>query len=935
MITACLLAACLQAGAADAGADALAALAAKSARCDQGLCLVLGDADGRLVAALAKASRLQVQGVSADRETAERLRRALEKTDVAERTSAVWRRTPHLPYLDNLINLAVVNGWGGGESKDLALAEVVRVLCPGGVAIVGSDAGGDAAALAAEAGKCALAKVEKLDRPGAWIRIVKQMDPAYDEWAQYTEEVNNDKAVAPCREVRWVGGPLWDGGSAIYGNEIVAGGRTFHAEYIWQTPFKRQATLVARDAFNGTVLWREKVNAVAGTNYRTMLCADGERVYYKDDKNLIGRDATTGAVFRDYGPIGYLKASVRDRLITESLIIDKASGKVVGKVPSTNHLAATDEAVCVMTKDFEVLAYSCKDGANLWKTPTLEPSGGAQWPTLVGSADAVYVLAKNVVALDARTGKVRWIYSGKRERQPFLPFTDQVWMGGEGGALFVLDAQTGKEIRSGVKPVSSSGGCWQPRGTAKYLVYGRSGFVDRATFATGVHHGIRGSCKVGEIPAYGMIYYGPHNCHCRVSLRGVVALSPGSALPKAPPLTQLVPGTSSAAASGPGAAAADWPVYRSSGARGNASAAELPAGLRKLWSAKLGTGALPQATGAGSTVFAVEPEAHRLVALDLASGKEKWSFVAEGRLSMAPTYHNGLCLLGDNAGWVYCLDAASGRLAWQFQAAPAQQYMCAYGQLESSWPVKSGVLVFDGAAWFAAGRGSTMDGGITLYSVDLASGQKKTSQNFDSSGTMANARTADLLLSDGARLLGWGGVLATSADKAAAKGPCFQYDGGYPGPLAILDMLGSLEPARDKRKVPSDGRLSGDLIAFDKDRTVASSRAYSVTVSYKPGDREAGRCRLACKGTANWERKDFALDAQALLLAGERVYCAGIPEFRDNEDKPELRIISAADGKDVQKLPLESAPAIDGLSAVGGRLIVTTADGQVVCFGGQ
>jgi hypothetical protein len=308
MITACLLAVCLQTATADA--QSLAALAAKSARCDQGLCLVLGDADGQLVAALAKASRLQVQGVAADRETAEKLRRALEKSDAAARTSAVWRRTPHLPYLDNLINLVVVNGWGSGDSKGLAFAEVVRVLCPGGVAIVGSEAGADAAALAAEAGKCALAKVEKLDRSGAWIRIVKQMDPAFDEWAQYTDEVNNDKVAGPCREVRWVGGPLWDGGSAIYGNEIVAGGRTFHAEYIWQTPFKRQATLVARDAFNGIILWREKVNAVDGTNYRTMLCADGERVYYKDGKNLIGRDATTGAVSKDYGPIGYLRASL-------------------------------------------------------------------------------------------------------------------------------------------------------------------------------------------------------------------------------------------------------------------------------------------------------------------------------------------------------------------------------------------------------------------------------------------------------------------------------------------------------------------------------------------------------------------------------------------------------------------------------------------------
>jgi hypothetical protein len=74
---------------------------------------------------------------------------------------------------------------------------------------------------------------------------------------------------------------------------------------------------------------------------------------------------------------------------------------------------------------------------------------------------------------------------------------------------------------------------------------------------------------------------------------------------------------------------------------------------------------------------------------------------------------------------------------------------------------------------------------------------------------------------------------------------------------------------------------------------------------------------------------------QALLLAGPRVYTAGIPEFRDTEDKPALFVLSSTDGKELQRTILDAAPSIDGLSAVGGRLIMTTVDGQVLCFGAQ
>jgi hypothetical protein len=149
--------------------------------------------------------------------------------------------------------------------------------------------------------------------------------------------------------------------------------------------------------------------------------------------------------------------------------------------------------------------------------------------------------------------------------------------------------------------------------------------------------------------------------------------------------------------------------------------------------------------------------------------------------------------------------------------------------------------------------------------------------------------------------------------------------------------LSSLDPAqmRERKRLLNNGKYFGELLTFDQDRTVTSWRrgGYTGRMDGKILPADEGHCHVLCKGTPEWVNKDTAQQMQALLLAGPRVYGAGLPETRDAPEKPALWIFSAADGRELQKIPLESAPSIDGLSAVGGRLLLATADGQVMCFG--
>ncbi|MDP7657421.1 MAG: PQQ-binding-like beta-propeller repeat protein, partial [Roseibacillus sp.] len=90
--------------------------------------------------------------------------------------------------------------------------------------------------------------------------------------------------------------------------------------------------------------------------------------------------------------------------------------------------------------------------------------------------------------------------------------------------------------------------------------------------------------------------------------------------------------------------------------------------------------------------------------LDATTGKEQWSFIAGGPIRLAPTVMKNTVLFGCDDGAVYCLDARSGALRWKARPPSARdERLPGNGRLISLWPVRTGVLVKDDAAYFGAG----------------------------------------------------------------------------------------------------------------------------------------------------------------------------------------------------------------------------------------
>ncbi|MCX5661051.1 MAG: PQQ-binding-like beta-propeller repeat protein [Planctomycetota bacterium] len=191
-------------------------------------------------------------------------------------------------------------------------------------------------------------------------------------------------------------------------------------------------------------------------------------------------------------------------------------------------------------------------------------------------------------------------------------------------------------------------------------------------------------------------------------------------------------------ASAPALFAADWPSYKHDSLRSSFTDDALTFPLRLAWqfvSPQPPTPAWPDTfrllnhtdfdyaphpvIAGGIVCFASADDTVR--ALDAATGQEKWHFIAGGPVRLTPQIEAGKVYFGCDDGFAYCLDAATGKVVWKFQGAPRDERMVGNHRMISRWPVRTGVLVADGVAYFCAGSWSTE--GVFVYALKADSGQ--------------------------------------------------------------------------------------------------------------------------------------------------------------------------------------------------------------------
>lgn len=485
-------------------------------------------------------------------------------------------------------------------------------------------------------------------------------------------------------------------------------------------------------------------------------------------------------------------------------------------------------------------------------------------------------------------------------------------------------------------------GCQILLASDRHIIIPRqSTFID---FESGDKHSFkfaRGGCGLGFVSANGLLYTHPHACGCfSEALRGFMGMhsEPISSLLESDRthdrLTfRFCPTLDEAADESPDEA--DWPIHRGGGERGAYAKLGLASGfggndLRKKWLVNLGSpdgkvsrnawalrtgNPVSATTVAGGNVFVADVDAGRLCALDLATGEVLWEFLAAGRIDTPPTVQNGVCLFGSHDGYVYCLNAADGQMAWKYRVAPSERRIVAFGGVESAWPVAGTVLVKGGRVYAAAGRAPDADGGLQVVALDLSSG-KPVWQQAIQGGNFWGLNDYLIDRGDSVFLSNW--ELDAITGKAREASPAARHLRG--GKVGLLEASWTKHDLalRKAMQTWTVGESSGQLIAFSPD-AVATYQAETgrLTIdSEDPFELELG---------AGEQVTSMGLTARHLLVAG------GL-DRRNTDSGGFLRIIDLDSGRVSQSMMLPAEAAFDALAIAGDHVLVTTQAGDVCCY---
>jgi outer membrane protein assembly factor BamB len=220
-----------------------------------GLVVHLGCGGGELTAALGASESFIVHGLTRDTVDVTQARDYIRGKSRYGRVSVEHWRGGSLPYAENVVNLMVIDG------ESVSAKEVARVLTPRGAALIKGAWNSEDPRLQAQP-----AKLKE------WTKVVKRVPPEIDEWSHYLHAADNnavaaDTRVGPPRRLQWTGAPKWmthhDRGGGGMSAMVSSKGRLFYIidEGHRESPLlPAKRMLVARDAFNGVILWKRKID---------------------------------------------------------------------------------------------------------------------------------------------------------------------------------------------------------------------------------------------------------------------------------------------------------------------------------------------------------------------------------------------------------------------------------------------------------------------------------------------------------------------------------------------------------------------------------------------------------------------------------------------------------------------------------------------------
>lgn len=619
-------------------------------------------------------------------------------------------------------------------------------------------------------------------------------------------------------------------------------------------------------------------------------------------------------------------------------------------------------------------------------------------------------------AVDARAGQSDWIaLVDQHGSYDMFPLADgTVFVYGSGWQRF--DQSSGSLIARGGNGVNAR--CDTGAASENLILAGFGNVFDVSgdDLRRARHDIARGQCGGWGTPAYGMIYHHGSGCGCYFPVRGNMAIH---AAPETAPVaddTRLLAGPAIDRPLANPVGDDQWPAYLYNGQRRGWNPSEGPRQPREAWRVQIAepltvdnalgirkdwlntgiyNGPVTAPVIADGLVVVSDREGRRICGYDAESGAERWTFATDGRVFTPPTLARGRVVFGGRDGFVYALDAATGELAWRFQAAPEQRYLVAYGQLESVWPVHGCLPVVDDVVVATAGYHGDADGGVWAWGLDLANGsirwQRVLSRELQWQGLTAERKDgsmgfpsydphefADFRYSANIRIQNVDLPRYDDRVVEVARARLVAGDGSTTDapPRDRLTFGGErysfLDMQFERRSGPH-GEGSNGIVLHDvhfnvrrkpnqrpihngSDLLIASKRyPEGLVISYLAesdvramtglSDREIKAQELAQPAPIFTAEANRLLPAADSFVAGGGVaYMAtegGVPDFRDrpiartrkgSTVAGELHVIAVPEGQGLTRIEVDSAVINNGLAVADGRLYSVHEDGTLRCW---
>lgn len=621
---------------------------------------------------------------------------------------------------------------------------------------------------------------------------------------------------------------------------------------------------------------------------------------------------------------------------------------------------------------------------------------GNDQPTIVLTDDMIYcAIGNSIVAMTLAKGNTLWTADGRAnyKKSPDLFVADGlVWSRDLKGR----DPQTGEVVRTLNQDMTgpmAHDRCYRNRITHRYYLNSATGGTDFMALDGSLESPnpwVRSTCGLAVMPANGMMYSGPYVCQCVIGamIPGMNALYNGSGNTGAPFTVELAPRLVKGPAFGsPGGAAAtanDWPTYRYSSLRSAVAAAPTAVSLSAKWNVDIG--AKPTApVVAGDTVYVADRDSYTLHALDRENGRTRWTYIADGCVDSPPTYFRGMVLFGSRTGWVHCLRAADGQLAWKFTGLPERRLVCDSGRLESAWPVNGSIMIFEGTVYVAAGRNSFLDGGIGVFGLDPFTGAMRHGRMVR--GPFEEDRPNFPIQADGIfQLDGFkSDIFSNNGSELFVRNQGFtpNLEPINPDDVKTLHLMASAGYLNDSpqhrtywtvdqnlRYGAGTGRFgfgpAGDIIAFD-------GKAFYEVRGYAPGRNLEGRGRgmnpleiysiysgslsgadgtvkhNLIPGIGRWDKRwqtPVPFAGHAIAAAENTLLVAGVPMLKGYSQADTdasyaggkggiAWLLDVNDGHKLQELRFDAAPVWDGIAIAHKNYFLCLKDGSVVCLSGK